>query len=125
MQYVWGFDMEEYCVVQRRCQPRRTLAPCGVTVDGEIIRLLIGPSDIVMKFDGYIIHGLKFRTKQRESNRKKENRRIVVTAWTESYSTAHDLAPMAEVLEYYEIIKDIIEVYYYGYMKVVIFNCVV
>lgn len=93
---------------------------CAVAVDGEIIRLLVGPSNIVMKFDGYIINGLKFRSKQRESKRKKPNRGIVVTTRTESYSTAHDLTSMAGVVAYYEIIKEIIEVYYYGYMKVVI-----
>lgn len=46
-----------------------------------------------------------------------------VTTQTESYSIAHDLAPVAEVVDYYEIIKEIIELDYFGYMKGMLFKC--
>lgn len=46
-----------------------------------------------------------------------------MTARTESYSITGDLAPVAGVVEYYEI-KEIIETDNYGYRKVVLFKVI-
>lgn len=83
----------------------------------------VGPNYIVTRYDGYLINRYRFHTKGREINRKTQNNGVVVSAQTESYSTARDLTPMSGKIEYYGVIKEMIELDYYGFTKCVLFKC--
>lgn len=76
--------------------------------------LSIDRNNIVTKYDGYLINRYRSHTRGREINRKTTKRGVVVFTQNESYSTAIDLAPMSETVEYYSAIKEIIKLDYYG-----------
>ena len=63
----------------------------------ELIALARGPNYIVNKYNGFIINGFKFHTKEREKLRKTQNSGVMVEADGKSY---------------YGILKDILELDY-------------
>ena len=74
----------------------------------ELIALARGPNYIVNKYNGFIINGFKFHTKECEKLIKTQNSGVMVEADGKSY---------------YGILKDILELDYYGNFKVVLFRC--
>lgn len=75
----------------------------------------VGPNDIITRYDGYLINGYRLHTKGHEINKKTQNSDVIVSGQTESYATPKDLTPMSGILEYYGVIKEIIELDYYGF----------
>lgn len=65
----------------------------------EVVRLSVGPNDIVPRYDGYLINEYKFHTKGREIN-ERQNSGVVVSAQTENYST-QGFNPLTGIMEYY------------------------
>lgn len=74
-------------------------------------------------YTGYLINGYRFHTKACEINKKIQNSGVVISAQAKRYSTAKDLTPMSETIEYYGLIKKMIDLDYYGFTKYVLFKC--
>lgn len=74
-----------------------------------------GPSSVGKRYQGFIINDFQFHVK------KFENRRVVVTAQTNSYASRSDNNPIIGAVTYYGILKDIIELEYSGSKSVVVF----
>ena len=74
----------------------------------ELIALARGPNNLVNKYNGFIINGFKFHTKERENFRRTQNSGVSVEVDGKTY---------------YGVLKDIYELDYYGCFKVVLFRC--
>ena len=74
----------------------------------ELIALARGPNKIIIRYNGFIINGFKFYTKDREKFRKTQNSGVMVEADGKTY---------------YGALKDIYELDYYGIFKVILFRC--
>lgn len=67
--------------------------------------MIVGPNDIAIRYDRYLIKGYRFHTKRCEINRKSQNNGVVVCAQAEIYSTARDLISMQRIVEYNSMIE--------------------
>ena len=74
----------------------------------ELIALARGPNKVVNRYNGFVINGFKFHTKDREKFRKTQNSGVMVEA---------------DGKIYYGALKDIYELDYFGMFKVVLFRC--
>ena len=75
--------------------------------------LACGPDKRVKRYPGCIIDGIRFHTKEREMHRQTQNSGVVVEG---VYEGNHEL-------EYYGVIKDIIELDYCFQNSVLLFKC--
>ena len=73
----------------------------------ELAAIARGPNNIVSRYNGFIINGFKFHTKEREKFRKTQNSGVMVEADGKAY---------------YGILTDIYELNYYRKFKVVLFR---
>ncbi|KAK6277217.1 hypothetical protein POUND7_017540 [Theobroma cacao] len=89
----------------------------------EIKLLSPGPSRVVRRLKGFIVNGFRFHTQDREKKIKTQNSGVVITALTESYASSQDQNPIKGNVTYYGVLKDIIELDYYGHFNVVVFKC--
>ncbi|XP_077237173.1 uncharacterized protein LOC143878834 [Tasmannia lanceolata] len=90
----------------------------------EKLRWLSGrPNCIVRSYKGYVINGIRFHTKDREQQRKTQNSGVVVTARTSSFANARDMNPDVNDITYHGVLKDVIELDYFGQLKAVLFKC--
>ena len=69
---------------------------------------------MVRRFNGYIIGGVRFHTKERESKRKTKNSGVVVTSKTSNSK---------DNIIYYGVIKEMIELNYFEHFRIVLFKC--
>ena len=74
----------------------------------ELIALARGPNNVVIRYNGLIINGFKFHTKDREKFRTTQNSGVMVGAVGKTY---------------YGALKDIYQIDYYGIFKVILFRC--
>ncbi|XP_017980990.1 PREDICTED: uncharacterized protein LOC108663018 [Theobroma cacao] len=81
------------------------------------------PSRVVRRLKGFIVNGFRFHTQDREKKIKTQNSGVVITALTESYASSQDQNPIKGNVTYYGVLKDIIELDYYGNFNVVVFKC--
>ena len=72
------------------------------------------PNNVVRRFNGYIIGGVRFHTKERESKRKTQNSGVIVTSKT---------SDSEDNIIYYGVIKEMIELNYFEHYKIVLFKC--
>lgn len=89
----------------------------------ELSSLARGPHRAAKQFMGYIVNGVRFHTKQRDSRCTTQNSGVFLTALTTSFATVKDKNPVVGEVGYYGAIEDIIEVDYWGALAVVIFRC--
>ncbi|CAN1224932.1 hypothetical protein LINPERPRIM_LOCUS2370 [Linum perenne] len=89
----------------------------------DLQHLARSPNNIIRKFNGYIVEGYRFHTKELENRRKTQNSGVMVTAGTHSFSSARDRNPIYSEISYYGVIQDIIELDYWVGKKVVLFKC--
>jgi hypothetical protein len=82
-----------------------------------------GPNKIARRFSGYVVNGYRFHTKQRDARRKTQNSGVTLAAVTESFSSTKDENPTTQSITYYGLITQIVEVDYYGMLKLVLFRC--
>ncbi|CAN1279776.1 hypothetical protein LINPERPRIM_LOCUS17158 [Linum perenne] len=73
-----------------------------------------GPNKVATQFNGYIIKGIRYRTKKRDAKRKTQNSGVVITSKT-SHSDDDTI--------YYGRLVDMIELNYYERFRVVLFKC--
>ena len=73
-----------------------------------------GPNNVVRRFNGYIIGGVRFHTKERESKRKTQNSGVIVTSKTSDFE---------DNIIYYGVTKEMIELNYFEHFRIVLFKC--
>ncbi|KAH0704352.1 hypothetical protein KY285_018630 [Solanum tuberosum] len=95
----------------------------GVEITSEIELLANGPNNVVRRFKEYNIHGFKFRTIWKEQGLKTQNSGIVMSAVTKRFSSGRGSIEQSSDDMYYGKLVDIIELNYYGKLKVVLFKC--
>ncbi|KAL0367533.1 UNVERIFIED_CONTAM: hypothetical protein Sradi_3643400 [Sesamum radiatum] len=79
----------------------------------ELISLANGPDTRVKHYTGCNVNGFRFHTKDRENNKKTQNSGVVVEG-------EHN----KKIIDFYGVVKDIIEVdYLHGAKRVLIFKC--
>ncbi|KAH0644671.1 hypothetical protein KY284_032555 [Solanum tuberosum] len=95
----------------------------GVEITPEIEVLANGPNNVVRRFKEYNIHGFKFRTMWKEQGLKTQNSGVVMSAVTKRFSNGRESIEQSSDDMYYGKLIDIIELNYYGKLKVVLFKC--
>ncbi|KAG8382724.1 hypothetical protein BUALT_Bualt05G0107100 [Buddleja alternifolia] len=81
-------------------------------VTEDLLHLAYGPDKWVTHYEGCIVNGLRFHTKQCEMNKKTQNSGVVVKVEEES-----------GFRDYYGVLTDIIQLDYLGNHHVVLFKC--
>jgi hypothetical protein len=92
-------------------------------VSNNLKTLSRGPTKIARSFSGYVINGYKFHPKQRDARHKTQNSSVTLAAITKSFSTTKDENPTTQSITYYGLITQIVEVDYYGKLRLVLFRC--
>ena len=89
----------------------------------ETIRWLAGkPSFSVLRYDGYLIDGVRYFTKDRDDARVVQNSGVSLVASTVQVSSAKDMNPVECDMTFYGIIEEIWELDYYAF-KAPLFLC--
>ena len=65
-----------------------------------------GPSSHVIKHLSYIINGIRFDTKKRDSARTTQNSGVSILAKTMQFSSAKDKNPIYSDIVYYGVVKN-------------------
>lgn len=92
-------------------------------ISEELRVLARGPNDVGKRYNAFIVNGFRFHTKDLEKRRKTQNSGVIITAKTSSFSSAKDNNPVVGDVTYYGVLKDIIELEYFGKKTVVLFKC--
>ena len=93
----------------------------NLDVSEDIKWLSKGPNTIARRFSAYAINGYKFVIESCE--RKTQNSEVMVVSSTVKFRSKKDENPLVENVTYYGVLKDIIELDYYGHFKIVLFKC--
>ncbi|RDY06304.1 hypothetical protein CR513_09722, partial [Mucuna pruriens] len=92
-------------------------------VPNEIKYLARGPMAIARRYTAYNINGYKFRTMGRDEGLKTQNNGVFLTSSTSCVASQVDANLRLVDLPYYGKLEDIIELNYYGFLKVILFRC--
>ncbi|KAH0784221.1 hypothetical protein KY290_003819 [Solanum tuberosum] len=95
----------------------------GEKISEDIQTLAIGPLIQEKRMIGYICDGVRYLTESRDVKRKTQNSGIMLKAITQSYASIKDKNPILAEVSFYEILTDIIELYYSKNLKFVLFKC--
>lgn len=79
------------------------------------------PNTAARRFSAYVINGYKFVVES--CQRKTQNYGVVVTSSTTKFRSQKDENPEVENVIYHGVLKDIIELDYFGHSKFVLFKC--
>ncbi|XP_042950337.1 uncharacterized protein LOC122282453 [Carya illinoinensis] len=101
---------EFFSVFSQKIREKRAMNPASVR--DEIYALACGPDKWVASYAGCIMNGIRFQTKDRERHRRTQNSGLVVRG-------EHQSNPV----DFYGVLKDIIELRYMGWRKVYLFQC--
>ena len=74
------------------------------------------------RFKSFIFNGTRFHTKDRERNLRTQNSGLLVNSQTESYASTSDNNPVTGAVDYYGVLRDMIEIDYNGKFRVVLFR---
>ena len=85
--------------------------------------LSLGPSNTTRRCVGYFCNGYHFYTKEHDEKCKTQNSGVSLTALTSSFASSKDCNPALSMVTYYGVIKEIIELDYWGAFSVVLFEC--
>ena len=89
----------------------------------ETIRWLAGkPSFTVLTFEGYLVDGIRYFTRDRDDTRVVQNSGVSLVARTVQVSSAKDLNPVESDMTFYGIIEEIWELDYRAF-KAPLFLC--
>ncbi|XP_050374570.1 uncharacterized protein LOC126792127 [Argentina anserina] len=95
----------------------------GVQIPEDLQALARGPSHWAGRWKSYIVNGFRFKVKSIDVDRNTQNSGVFVRAMEHTYASAEDRNPRAALLDYYGVVKDIIQLDYYCGRKVVLFDC--
>ncbi|KAK2409707.1 hypothetical protein QL285_045121 [Trifolium repens] len=93
-------------------------------ITSEIEWLAREPNNIARRFHGYNINGFKFRTEKKEQGLKTQNSGVVMSAITQKFSAGGETIQNSSNVMYYGKLVDIIELDYFGKLRVVLFKCI-
>ena len=93
----------------------------NVIVSEEVKWLAKGPNNVARRFLASVINENKFIIEGCE--RQTQNFGVMVTSSTIRFKNKEDENPEVENVTYYGVLKDIIELDYYGHSKFVLFKC--
>ena len=91
-------------------------------VSSTLCALSFGPSRHVIKHSGYIINGIHFSTKDRDSRRTTQNSGVSIIAKTLQFSSAKDKNPVFCEVVFYGVVKEIWELDYVS-VRIPVFLC--
>ncbi|CAN1271824.1 hypothetical protein LINPERPRIM_LOCUS14322 [Linum perenne] len=80
----------------------------------DLLSLSRGPSTSALCYKGYIINGYCFHTKDHEKTLKTQNSGVIVIG---------DDGVGVDTIDYYGVLREIIELKYLGGRRVVLFRC--
>ncbi|XP_073130868.1 uncharacterized protein [Henckelia pumila] len=100
-----------------------TNLPQDDPVSNDLKSLARGPNFIGIQYAKFVSNGFRFHTKEVERKRKTQNCGVIFRATTSSYSSIRDQNPISSELDYYGILKIVIELDYGGGRRVVLFEC--
>lgn len=92
-------------------------------VSDDIRALASGPRRWAGRWTRYIMNGFRFHVKSVADGLKSQNSGVFVSSQTDSYATARDPNPRSGIVDYYGVLKDIIELDYGHGCNVVLFDC--
>ena len=78
---------------------------------------------IAKRYSAYNINGYEFRTVREDEGLQTQNRRVFLTSNTSCVTSNNDEKLRLANLPYYGKLEDIIELNYYGSLRVVLFKC--
>lgn len=81
------------------------------------------PNFIGLKYEKFVVNGFRFHTRDLASSRNTQNSGVRVKATTSSFSSTRDQNPILSDLDYFGVLKNIIELDYDGGRRVVLFDC--
>ncbi|XP_040368108.1 uncharacterized protein LOC112177548 [Rosa chinensis] len=91
-------------------------------ISEDFLALARGPTRWARRWTKYIMNGYRFHVKSVDDG-KTQNSGVFVEMETDNYATVNDPNPKSDMVEYYGILKDIIELNYQNGRKVVLFDC--
>ncbi|XP_031262356.1 uncharacterized protein LOC116120545 [Pistacia vera] len=93
----------------------------SICEDGETLKWLAnGPRNHAMSYNGYVINGQRFHTK--DVDKSTQNSGVSIEATTICRASAKDTSQVVDVVAYYGVIKEIILLDYYQF-QLPIFKC--
>lgn len=76
----------------------------------------------MIKYQGYIVNGCRYHTKERDAERVSQNSGISITATTMQVASAKDKHPVVSNLSFYGVISEIWMLDYFTF-KIPVFKC--
>lgn len=95
----------------------------GELVNEQLEKLSIRPNRIGYSYSGYKVNGYRFHTKNSDIARKTQNNGVFVSTETSSYSSVKDRNPVRGSLGYYGVLHEVVELFYRGGNRVILFKC--
>ena len=93
------------------------------SITEELKWLSHGPDVDVLLYDGYIINGYRFHTRDLEARRKTQNNGVTLRAETSSYASRKDRNPIDDMVTYYGVLDQVIELQFGPTLTIVLFKC--
>ncbi|KAL6179517.1 hypothetical protein ACLB2K_051032 [Fragaria x ananassa] len=85
-----------------------------VNIDADICALAEGPNNEAKRYKRYAMNGCRFHVKSVDIGSTYQNSSIFVQAGSNCYATAKDRQPRDDMLDYYGVLTDIIELDYHN-----------
>ena len=78
-------------------------------VQDDLRALAVGPSLLASRYSNYLMNGLRFRVRSIDTHGKYQNSSVYVASEGVHYSSKRDRNPRVAIMDYYGVLKDIIE----------------
>lgn len=82
-----------------------------------------GPLYGAKTYTGYKANGFIFHTKERSVMRSFDNSGVLCKADTTCYASTSDNNPIEGAIDYYGVLREVVELQYLGHLSVVLFKC--
>lgn len=101
-------------------QIREKINEGDVNIDADICALAEGPNNEAKRYKRYAMNGCRFHVKSVDIGSTYQNSSIFVQAGSNCYATAKDRQPRDDMLDYYGVLTDIIELDYHNGKKLLL-----
>lgn len=92
-------------------------------ISKELEVFAMGPNRSAKRYNGYVINGYRYHTKNRDARCTTQNSGVFLTSLTTSFASSKDDKPKVGEVNYYGAIEEIVELDYWGKLVVVLFKC--